>query len=49
MKECKTCRKKHQGDYWYLRIKYFICHNMRHIIAKYLEKSNSRTPSSQTT
>lgn len=48
VKKYKTCGKKNLRDYWYLRIECFVCHNMRYIVAKYPEKSNFKTSTSQT-
>lgn len=46
VKRYKTCKRKYYRDYLYLKIKYFICHNVGYILAKYLKKSSDSTTSS---
>lgn len=49
VKKCKTYGAKHKEDYWQLKTQCFICHKMKYIAAKCLEKSNSRPSSSYNT
>lgn len=41
LKKYKIFVRRHQKDYWYLKIKYFFYYNLRYITAKYVEKSSS--------
>lgn len=41
VKEYKICGGKHLGNYWHLNSKYYICHNVGHIVAKYPKKSSN--------
>lgn len=45
VKEYKIYGGKYYGNCWHLKRKYFICHNMRYIIAKCPKKSSNPTSS----
>lgn len=42
-KKYKTFRRKYNRDYSQLKIECFICHNVRYINTKYLEKLSNST------
>lgn len=41
LKEYKIYRSKHLGNYWHLKTKYYICHNVGHITANCPERPSN--------